>query len=44
MRTLIVGGTLLTPQDSLPDHALVIEEGRNLGIEPGRPGPAPRIR
>src|SRR3972149_1290005 len=37
MRTLIVGGTLLTPQDSLPDHALLIERGRILGIEPGRP-------
>ncbi|HLF82471.1 MAG TPA: N-acetylglucosamine-6-phosphate deacetylase [Anaerolineales bacterium] len=37
MRTLVVGGTLLTPQDSLPDHALLIERGRILGIEPGRP-------
>lgn len=37
MRTLIVGGTLLTPQDSLPDHTLVIEDGRILAIEPGRP-------
>jgi N-acetylglucosamine-6-phosphate deacetylase len=42
MRTLIVGGTLLTPTQSLPEHTLVIEDGAILGIEPGRPAPGPQ--
>jgi N-acetylglucosamine-6-phosphate deacetylase len=32
-RTLILGGTLLTPDQSLPGQVLVIEDGRILGIE-----------
>jgi N-acetylglucosamine-6-phosphate deacetylase len=44
MRTLIVGGTLLTPQDSLPDHSLVVEGGRIVSIEPGRPRGDPQDR
>jgi len=42
MRTLIAGGTLLTPHESLPDHSLVIENGVILGVEPGRPASRPQ--
>ena len=35
MRTIIYGGTLLTPDETLPDHALVIEAGHIVALEPG---------
>lgn len=37
MRTLIWGGRVLTPSVSLPDHAIVIENGRIDSIVAGRP-------
>ncbi len=40
MRTLILGGTLITPYEQLPNHALVIEEGRISAIESGGPAVA----
>lgn len=45
MRTLISGGTLLTPHHALPDHTLVIERGKIVALEPGRltPGPEDRL-
>lgn len=36
MRTLITGGTLLTPCATLPDHTLVIEDGRIAALQGGR--------
>lgn len=41
MRTFIYGGTLLTPEQTLPDHTLVIEEGKILALEHGRRMPGP---
>lgn len=35
MRTIIYGGTILTPDETLPDHALVIEAGQIVALEPG---------
>jgi N-acetylglucosamine-6-phosphate deacetylase len=35
MRTIIYGGTILTPDETLPDHTLVIEAGHIVGLEPG---------
>ena len=35
MRMIIYGGTLLTPDETLPDHALVIEAGHIVALEPG---------
>ncbi len=40
MSTLITGGTLLTPQETLPDHTLVIDEGRITALEPGTRPPS----
>ncbi len=37
MRTLITGGRLLTPTMSLPDHALVAEDGHIVAITADRP-------
>jgi N-acetylglucosamine-6-phosphate deacetylase len=34
MRTWIIGGTLVTPQEIITDHALVIEDGKISTIEP----------
>jgi len=34
VRTLIFGGTLLTPEQTLPDHTLVIDGPQIAGIEP----------
>ncbi|MCL4395000.1 MAG: N-acetylglucosamine-6-phosphate deacetylase [Chloroflexi bacterium] len=36
MRLIIHGGTLLTPEAILPDHSLVIEDGRIVSIEAGQ--------
>jgi N-acetylglucosamine-6-phosphate deacetylase len=35
MRTLISGGTLLTPHQELPDHTLVIEGSQIVALQPG---------
>lgn len=35
MRTIIYGGTILTPDETLPDYALVIEAGQIVALEPG---------
>jgi len=45
MRTLITGGTLLTPHTALPNHTLVIEEGRIAALGAGRlaPGAGDRV-
>lgn len=37
MRTLVTGGRVLTPATLLPDHAVVIEDGRIVSITRGRP-------
>jgi N-acetylglucosamine-6-phosphate deacetylase len=37
MRTLITGGTILTPDIVLKDHNLVIDSGKILGITPNAP-------
>ncbi len=34
MRTLIAGGTILTPESNYPDHTLVIEDQKIVSIEP----------
>ncbi len=41
MRTLITGGTLLTPHQTLPQHTLIVEGTKISGIEPPgiRPDP-----
>lgn len=44
MRLFITGGTLLTPQDTLPDRTLVIEHGKIAAIEAGGVTPAPGDR
>jgi N-acetylglucosamine-6-phosphate deacetylase len=44
MRTFIVGGTLFTPLEELPDHALVIEDGTILAITSSTPEVAPGDR
>ena len=45
MRTLLVGGRLLTPTVALPDHSLVIEGGKIASITAGQPqvGPSDRV-
>ncbi len=37
MRTLISGGTLVTPDETLPDHTLVIEGAKIRSLDPGSP-------
>lgn len=37
MRTLVAGGRVLTPAALLPDHAVVMEDGRIVSITRGRP-------
>ena len=39
MRTLIAGGTLLTPHATLADHTLVIENGQIVALQVGRVAP-----
>lgn len=37
MRTIIVEGTLVTPQQTLQDHSLIVEDGTVVALVPGRP-------
>ncbi|MBZ0275324.1 MAG: N-acetylglucosamine-6-phosphate deacetylase [Anaerolineae bacterium] len=41
MRTLITGGTIITPPQTLENHTLIIEDGIIRRIEPGALTPAP---
>jgi N-acetylglucosamine-6-phosphate deacetylase len=44
MRTLIAGGTLLTPHTTLHNHTLIIEGGRVVALQAGRVEPKPPDR
>lgn len=37
MTTIVVGGTLVTPDQELPDHSLVLEDGKIVEIRPAGP-------
>jgi dihydroorotase-like cyclic amidohydrolase len=41
MRTLISGGTLLTPHKALRDNTLIIEQGKIAELATGRVTPLP---